>query len=141
MCRTTGSTSSALFRCNSSNCYSEKELHLSTPMLDTRINEGIWCRPVFFSILPYSSLKVLSNEMKINLKDNKMRQLLPRTQVINTYSGLKNYPSIFYSSFLSFFFALWKATFGASIMTSCSTLCLVYMLLVSALYFFQSLFS
>ena len=54
-------------------------------MPDTRIDEGTWSQPVFFSILPYNSLKVLSNEMKINLKDNKTRQLLPRIQVINTY--------------------------------------------------------
>ena len=42
------------------------------------------------------------------------------------YSGSKNYPSTLYSSFLTFFFALWKATSKLLLVTSCSTLCLVY---------------
>ena len=53
------------------------------------------------------------------------------------FSGSKNYPSTLYSSFPSFFFALWKTTLELLLATSCSTLSLVYMLLDSALYFFQ----
>ena len=48
---------------------------------------------------------------------------------IGRYSGSKNYPSTLYSSFLSFFFALRKPTSEVLLATSCTTLCLVYMLL------------
>ena len=61
--------------------------------------------------------------------------------VVSIYSGSKNYPSTLYNSFLSVFFALWKPTQELLLVTSCSTLCLVYMLLILALYFFEFLFS
>ena len=54
---------------------------------------------------------------------------------------VENYPSTLYSSFPSFFFALWKTTSELLLVTSCSTLRLVYMPFISALYSFQSLFS
>ena len=50
--------------------------------------------------------------------------------VCDIYSGSKNYSSSFSSSFLSFFCALWKPTSELLLATFCSTLCLVYMLLV-----------
>ena len=63
-----------------------------------------------------SSFRLLSKNRELTEVSFKVRHVL-------IYSGSKNSPSTLYSSFLSFFFALWKPTSELLLVTSCSTLC------------------